>query len=45
MGFGRQTQGPPRAPHTLVTPLEGVHAHTSECLRGTRETKGWEPLL
>jgi len=24
---------------------EGVHAHVSECLRGTWETKGWDPLL
>ena len=24
---------------------EGVHAHVSEYLRGTWETKGWESLL
>ena len=24
---------------------EAIHAHASECLRGTWETKGWEPLL
>jgi len=23
---------------------EGVHAHLSECLRGTWSDKGWEPL-
>jgi len=23
---------------------EGVHAHLSECWRGTRSEKGWEPL-
>jgi len=24
---------------------EGVHVHAPECLRGTQEAKGWEPLL
>jgi len=25
--------------------VEGVHVRVLECLRGTWETKGWEPLL
>jgi len=32
-------------PSFICRNAEGVHVHVSECLRGTWETKGWEPLL